>query len=144
VLTVAIILQVLLLAYHQITTQVDFFPFNGVRFYKAWEKALECAVNGILMSLGPIGFFFGVRALMWYGVIYYFVLFLEELRVWWVPYFFGASKAWRAAYDRLHARTIKVLPARGGNPIPNLEHMILHTLTFVTAIVTLVAMVLPG
>jgi hypothetical protein len=69
-------------------------------------------------------------------------LFLEEFRVWWVPYFFGPSKAWQAAYDRLHAQTIKVFPARGNNPIPNLEHMILHTLTLVTAITTLTAFVL--
>jgi hypothetical protein len=137
VLAAAIVLQILLLAYHQITTQVDFFPFNGVRFYKGWERALECAVNGILMSLAPVGFAFGIRGLMWYGVIYYFVLFAEELRVWWVPYFFGPSKAWRAAYDRIHSQTVKVLPARGDHPIPNLEHTILHTLTLVTALVTL-------
>jgi len=143
-LTVAIVFQVLLLAYHQVTTQVDFFPFNGVRFYKWWEKALECAVNGILMSLAPVGFTFGVRGLMWYGVVYYFVLFAEELRVWWVPYLFGASKTWQAAYDRLHSQTIKVLPARGQNPIPNLEHLILNVLTLVTAVTTLFAFVLQG
>jgi hypothetical protein len=144
VLTIAIGLQVLLLAYHQITTQADFFPFNGARFYKRWEKVLECTVNGILMSLAPVGFIFGIRGLMWYGVVYYFVLFLEEIRVWWVPYFFGPNKAWREAYDRIHARTIKVLPARGANPIPNLEHTILHTLTLVTAIATLAAFVHQG
>jgi len=115
-----------------------------VRFYQWWEKALECTVNGILMSLAPVGFIFGVRGLMWYGVVYYFVLFVEELRVWWVPYLFGASKAWQAAYDRLHSRTIKVLPARGQNPIPNLEHLILNGLTLATAITTLVAFVLQG
>jgi hypothetical protein len=64
------------------------------------------------------------------------------IRVWWVPYFFGPSKAWQAAYDRLHSQTIKVLPARGLNPIPNLEHMILNVLTLVTAITTLFAFVL--
>jgi hypothetical protein len=142
VLAVAIVFQVLVLVYHQVTTQVDLFPFNGVRFYKRWEKALECTVNGVLMSLAPVGFLFAVRGLMWYGVFYYFVLFLEELRVWWVPYFFGPSKAWREAYNRLHSQTIKVLPARGDNPIPNLEHTILHALTFATAITTLVAFVL--
>jgi hypothetical protein len=143
VLIVAITLQILLLAYHQVTTQVDFFPFNGVRFYKRWEKILECATNGILMSLAPIGFAFGIGGLMWYGVVYYFVLFAEEIRVWWVPYFFGASPAWQAAYDRIHAQTIKVLPARGKNPVPNLEHTILHGLTLITALATLAAFCLP-
>lgn len=138
-LIAAIGLQFLLLAYHQVTTQVDFFPFNGVRFYKGWEKALECSTNGILMSLAPLGFAFGIRGLMWYGAVYYFVLFAEEIRVWWVPYFFGPSQGWQAAYDRLHAQTIKVLPARGNNPVPNLEHTILHGLTLVTALTTLFA-----
>jgi hypothetical protein len=144
VLVVAVALQVLLLAYHQITTQVDFFPFNGARFYKRWETALECGVNGVLMSPAPVGFIVGIRGLMWYGVIYYFVLFVEEVRVWWVPYLFGPSKVWRAAYDRLHSQTIKVLPARGDNPVPNLEHMILHVLTFVTAVATAIAFALQG
>ncbi len=136
---IAITLQLLLLAYHQFTTQVDLFPFNGARFYQRWEKVLECAVNGVLMSLAPVGFLLGIRALMWYGVFYYFILFLEEIRVWWVPYLFGPSKAWREAYDRIHAGTIKVLPARGDNPVPNLEHTILHALTLVTAVTTLAA-----
>jgi hypothetical protein len=137
-LIAAVGLQVLLLAYHQITTQMDFFPFNGARFYKRWEKVLECAVNGILMSLAPIGFAFGIRGLMWFGVVYYFLLFAEEFRVWWIPYFFGPTPRWQAMYDRLHSRTIKVLPARGNHPVPNLEHTILHALTLITALTTLV------
>jgi hypothetical protein len=143
-LIAAVALQLLLLAYHQITTQVDFFPFNEARFYKRWEKVLECAVNGILMSLAPIGFVFGIRALMWFGVVYYFLLFAEELRVWWVPYIFGPRPRWRAIYDRLHSRTIMVLPARGHHPVPNLEHTILHALTLITALTTLIAFCLPG
>lgn len=134
---VALAFQILLLAYHQITTQVDFFPFNGARFLKAREKALECTVNGTLMSLAPVGFAFGIRGLMWFGVFYYFLLFAEELRVWWVPYFFRPTKSWQATYDRLHSQTIKVLPARGNNPVPNLEHTILHALTLITALTTL-------
>jgi hypothetical protein len=140
----AILSQVLLLAYHQVTTQVDCFPFNGVRFYNGWEKVLECAVNGVLMSLAPLGFAFDIRGLKWFGVVYYFILFVEELRVWWLPYFFGPSKSWQVIYERLHARTIKVLPARGTNPVPNLEHTILHGLTLITAIATLFAFCFPG
>jgi hypothetical protein len=138
-LTVAIGLQILLLVYHQITTLVDLFPFNGARFLKAWEKALECSVNGLLMSLAPLGFAFGIRGLMWFGVAYYFVLFAEEIRVWWVPYFFWPSPRWRSVYHRIHSQTIKVLPARGDKPIPNLERTILHALTLVTAVATLCA-----
>lgn len=91
------------------------------------------------MSVSPIGFAFGIPGLMWFGVVYYFALFAEELRVWWIPYLFGASPACQEAYERIHSRTITVLPARGNNPVPNLEHTILHGLTLLTPIATLVA-----
>jgi hypothetical protein len=143
-LLAAISLQVLLLSYHQVTTQLDLFPFNGARFYKGWEKALECLVNGALMGPAPVGFALGIRGLMWYGAVYYFVLFAEELRVWWLPYFFGPTPRWQAIYDRIHGKTIQLLPARGNNPTPNLEHTILHGLTLVTALTTLFAFCLQG
>jgi hypothetical protein len=141
VLATAIGLQVVLLLYHQITTQLDLFPFNGARFCTWQEKALECTVNGVLMSLAPVGFAFGIRAMMWFGVVYYLVLFAEELRVWWVPYLFGSTARWKSVYDRMHSATIKVLPARGDNPVPNLEHTILHALTAITASVTLLTFI---
>ena len=57
--------QLALLVYHQLTTLLDFFPFNGSRHYKR-----KAGGNGILMSLAPIGFGFHIRGLMINGVIY--------------------------------------------------------------------------
>ena len=37
---------------------------------------------------------------------------------------------------RLHRGTITILPAIGNRPVPNLEHIILHLGTLVTAVVT--------
>ena len=152
--------QIALLVYHQVTTLVDLFPFNGSRYYERKEKLAEAAVNGTLMLVAPIGFGFHIRGLMIYGVIYYFVLFAVELIIWWVPYFsnpsgpwrhlynfllslstsnFGKGDTldhWREIYNRLHRQTITVLPARVGRPVPNLEHCILHAGTLVTALVT--------
>jgi hypothetical protein len=160
---VAIFCQLVLLAYHQITTLFDFFPFNGSRHYSTTEKLIEAGSNAVLMSLGPIGFIFRVRGLMTYAVIYYFVLFAVELITWWIPYFTDPQGRWRRVFnlllacatsnfergdtldrwrdvhDRLHARTITLLPTRPGRIVPNLEHTILHAWTLVTAIVTLVA-----
>lgn len=155
--------QILLLAYHQITTWFDFYPFNGVRGYSRKEQLAEACSNAVLMSLAPIGFGFHLKALMVFGVIYYFVLFAVELTIWWVPYFTVPSGRWRffynrllslatsnfepgdtlehwtAIYLRLHRGTITLLPARNDRPVPNLEHMILHAWTLVTAIITLIA-----
>ncbi len=62
--------QLALLVYHQLTTLLDFFPFNGSRHYPRKEKLAEAGGNGILMSLAPIGFGFHIRGLMINGVIY--------------------------------------------------------------------------
>ena len=135
----AIFVQVVLLLYHQLTTWIDFFPFNGVRFYTKKERLVECLSNGVLMTLPIIGFVFQIKMLMNYGIVYYCILFLIELKVWWLPYFFKATPEWNEQYERIHAKTIIILPKIKNNPTPNLEHMILHGLTFITAIFTLVA-----
>jgi hypothetical protein len=155
--------QVGLLVFHQVTTLVDFFPFNGSRNYSRTEKWLEAGVNGVLMLLPPLGFAFHIRGLMIFGLVYYFVLFGIELLIWWVPYLTtlsGRSRViynyllacatldfekgdplarWQAAYNRLHRGTITFLPARSDRPVPNLEHVILHAWTLCTAIVTAAA-----
>ena len=133
-----LILQILLLVYHQITTAVDLFPFNSARFYSAKEKLIECVVNAVLMSLPVIGFAFQNKYLMNFAAVYYFVLFAIELKTWWVPYIFGASDEWKDTYARLHSQTIIVLPKIKDNPIPNLEHVVLHLFTLVTAVFTLI------
>ncbi len=159
----AVVCQLLLLAYHQTTTWLDLYPFNGVRGYSRNERLAEAGANAVLMSLAPIGFVFRIEALMIFGVFYYFILFGIELIIWWVPYFtvpsgrwrsiyngllslatsnFGSGDAlahWTSVYQRLHRDTITLLPPRGNRPVPNLEHMILHAWTLVTALVTLVA-----
>ena len=161
----ALFCQLLLLLYHQITTLVDLHPFNGARNASLSERFGEAGVNAVLMGLAPIGYAFGIRSLMLYGVVYYFVLLFFEIMIWWVPYFTSPSGRWRGAYNfilsiatvsfaekdalsnwtdrhvRLHRSTITLLPHGRGPVVPNLEHMILHLLTAVTAIATLVAVV---
>jgi len=95
--------QVALLVFHQVTTLVDFFPFNGSHNYTRTEKFAEAGVNGVLMLLPPIGFAFHIRGLMIFGEIYYFVLFAIELLIWWVPYLTTPSGRWRDVYNRLLA-----------------------------------------
>ena len=135
----AITLQILLLAYHQITTLVDFFPFNGIRFSRPAERRAEAAFNLLLMAPAPVGFLFGLPALIWFGAAYYPVLFACEVATWFVPYFFGASLKWEEIYSRVQGLTVMVIPRRGSNPTPNLEHLILMALTLGTAFATLAA-----
>jgi hypothetical protein len=60
----ALVCQIALLAFHQITTFVDFHPFNGARFYSVRERLVEMGVNAILMTLAPIGYVFQIQGLM--------------------------------------------------------------------------------
>src|SRR5258708_34015436 len=99
--SIALICQLVLLGYHQVTTLFDFFPFNGARHLEPRERWAECGVNGLLMILPPIGFGFRVRWLMTFGLIYYFILFAIELIIWWVPYLATPSGRWRSIYNRL-------------------------------------------
>lgn len=159
-MALAVSCQVLLLVYHQATTLLDLFPFNGSRHYRTREKLAEAGVNAVLMSLPPIGFLLHVRPLMGFGLVYYFVLFAFELIIWWIPYVSTPTGRWRRAYNvllsaatsdfqagdaldrwhdiyhRLHAPTITILPRREGRIVPNLEHTILHVWTALTSVVT--------
>jgi hypothetical protein len=162
-ITFAIICQIALLAYHQVTTHFDFFPFNGARNYSFKEKLAEGGSNFVLMGLAPIGFALHLHGLMVYGVIYYYVLFAIELIIWWIPYFTVPAGKWRSVYNfllacatsnfergdtlahwhgtykRLQSRTITFLPFRADRPVPNLEHTILHVWTLFTAVITTIA-----
>jgi hypothetical protein len=155
-----VLIQVALLVYHQVTTLFDFYPFNGSRHYPLKVKLAELSVNGVLMSLPPIGFAFHLQGLMIFGLIYYSFLLFAELIIWWIPYFTAPSGRWRrpynfllslatsnfekgdtldhwlSIYDRLHRGTITCLPDRPGRIVPNLEHSILHAWTLVTALAT--------
>ena len=156
----AILCQLGLLAYHQTTTLVDLYPFNGVRNASLSERFLEAGVNLVLMGLAPIGFTLGIPALMVYGVVYYFVLLFFELIIWWVPYFATPAGRWFTSYNlalsiatgqvgqqnaltewasrhrRLHKGTVTLLNPGKGPIRPNLEHMILHGWTLITAVST--------
>lgn len=137
--TLALCFQATLLLYHQATTWLDLFPFNGVRFYSRGETIAEAGGNLVLMGLPLVGRLLDSPALLKYGVVYYFVLFAIECATWWGPYFLGASPKAAETYARIHAQTITVVPRRGANPAPNLEHLILMGLTLATAVTTFLA-----
>jgi hypothetical protein len=136
-LHLAITLQIVHLLYNQVATLFDLFPFNGVRFYSWRERLAEAGVNFAIMAFPLVGFILHVPLLMEAGVMCFFVLLGGECATWWIPYFFGPSPKWLEIYSRVHRPTITVLPRRGTNPVPNLEHLILMVLTLVTTVVSL-------
>jgi hypothetical protein len=61
----------------------------------------------------------------------YGLLFLGELRAWWIPYLNHAEPQRAARYREMFGRTHSFLPMRNGI-VPNTLHMILHAATFAT------------
>ena len=66
--------------------------------------------------------------------ISYIVLFLGEIRAWWIPYFFRAEPKRAERYQIMFGNTHSFLPRRNGI-VPNTLHVILHLLTAATLIV---------
>lgn len=138
-ITTALAFQLSLLLFHQATTLFDFYPFNNVRPYTIKERLIECSVNGTLMAIPCFGFAFGIGWMMVASLLIYPALLVGEYLNWWRHYFFGPSEAWQETYDRLFRHTLIVLPPIKNNPIPNLEHTLLHSLTLLTTILTYIA-----
>lgn len=69
-----------------------------------------------------------VRTWLW---VTYGLLFLGELRAWWIPYLLWPESSRAARYQALFGHTHSFLPRRNGI-VPNTLHVILHSTTFVT------------
>jgi hypothetical protein len=52
----ALVMNILHLVCHQLTTNLDFFPFNNVRAYTFKQKIAELSVNLISMGFPVEGF----------------------------------------------------------------------------------------
>jgi len=142
--TLALTLQLLTLAFHQLTTHLDLYPFNNVRHYTRRERVTEAAVNGAVMLLPPLLLLIGHPVTATIAAALLSLLFVMELLMWWLPYATGASvpaltqgdEPWPVLHERIFGPTVTVLPRIGDHPTPNLEHTLLHGLTLAAAVAT--------
>ena len=134
---VVVFFQLLLFFYHQITTNIDFFPFNDLEQHPISYRLFESISNGMLMIIPPIGFIWNVEWMIRYSLFFYPLLLVGMFFSWWRHYFFGPTDWWQGTYNKIYSRTIKVLPAIKNNPIPDLQHCILHTIAMITTILTM-------
>ena len=138
--TIALTFQLLHLLYHQITTNVDLYPFNNIKSYTFKERFVEAGFNFVMMSIPVAATLVNNKTFIGVSVLCLLVTLTGEIIDWWIPYFFDCSGRWhqwhKQAYERIHKHTIIILPPIKDHPIPNLEHMILHGLTIVTFILT--------
>lgn len=140
----ALVAQIATLLFHQTTTNLDLYPFNNIRGYSRRERAVEAAVNGVVMLL-PVGLLLVDRpATVVASAVLLTLLFCMELAMWWLPYATGRAipaltqgeEPWSVVHRRLFAETVTVLPQVRDHPTPNLEHTLLHALTGLAAVLT--------
>jgi hypothetical protein len=132
--------HVLFLALH------DWIPFGTLNDVKAVRTANpgRKLLAATLISFAP--FAIGLTAsAIYFGRIYptwllcwlwisYALLFVGELKAWWIPYLFRSEPERAARYQFMFNETHSFLPARNGIRL-NTLHVILHVVTLTTLIV---------
>src|SRR5262249_37941357 len=119
----ALILNIFHLAYHQATTNFDFFPFNNIRHYKTHERIAEAGVNALTIGFPIIALLCHTHKPMFFACWVLGFPLIGKFLSWWPAYLWGAHpsmKKWQQIYERTHKHTIKFLPPIKDHPIPNL------------------------
>jgi hypothetical protein len=128
----------------------DWIPlgrFNDVRAVRAADTPSRLLVVTFVQSIPfSIGLFFSA---MYFGRPYppwllnwlwisYALLFLGQLRAWWIPYLIKSEPARAARYQKMFGNTYSFLPARNGL-VPNTAHVALHLATAATLLILFLA-----
>jgi hypothetical protein len=69
---------------------------------------------------------------------------LVQLREWWLPYLLGPTPLhcdFRWYWEGGYGETLRLLSAREGRPVPDLEHLVLQLLSLAAALLTVRAAV---
>ena len=85
---------------------------------------------GLLLSLREFGRPWPHSLTSWLWISY-LVLFLGQLRAWWVPYLLKPEPVRAERYRRMFGNTHAFLPERNGM-VPNTAHVSLHIATLAT------------
>ena len=91
---------------------------------------------GLLFSLVHFGRPYPHWLCMWLWISYG-LIFVGQLRAWWVPYLLHAEPERAARYQIMFGKTHRFLPTRNGL-VPNTAHVMLHVATAATLFVLLV------
>jgi hypothetical protein len=106
-----------------------------------WRLVIVTFVQSVPYS---IGLFFSARSFgrpyphwldMWLWISYG-VLFVGQIRAWWIPYLLRAEPERAARFQVMFGKTHSFLPQRNGL-VPNTAHILLHLATAATLLVLL-------
>ncbi|MBS4195623.1 hypothetical protein [Lederbergia citri] len=141
--SLAILFQIFVFLYFEITTLVNLFPWNDLAKYTKRQKWIEGISNGIIL-LVCIGLFatktswgMGISLLFW---VFFFIM---QLLTWWMPYLTGKhlKQFPKNLYDSHFSRTVKLLPPIKNHIIPDAQHNVLQLLSLITIIFSIAAFI---
>ncbi len=135
--------QVAILWLHDL---VPLGPLNDVKAVRAQDTTIRL-IRVTLIQSAPytIGLIYSIRAmggrcpewLIWWLSISYGLLFLGEIRAWWIPYLIRAEPERALRYRAMFGGTHAFLPERNGIT-PNSLHCVLHAATAATLLTLIV------
>ena len=141
--TFLLILQVLQVAFLWLHDWVPLDRLNDVVAVRRQNSRPRLLTVTLIQSVPfTIGLWWSVQRfaqpfshwpLRWLGVSYG-VLFVGQLRAWWLPYLFKPEPARAARYQAMFGRTHAFLPTRHGL-VPNTAHVLLHLATLATLLI---------
>jgi len=126
--------QFLIVALHDLVDIRGWVHGSQVRAVIGRRKAiLATAINALFPGVAVVLAFaalFGPvpRFAAPYPLVYCAITVISAIAMWYVPYWFGTDEKTAREYEAMYAGTLQVLPARGGNPRPNLAHLCFHAL----------------
>lgn len=139
--SLAIIFQILVFLYFEITTLVNVFPWNDLDKYTNRQKWIEGISNGIIL-LVCIGLFATKTSWgMGISLVFWVFFFIMQLLTWWMPYLTGKhlKQFPKTLYESHFSRTVKLLPPIKNHIIPDAQHNVLQLLSLVTIIFSIAA-----
>ena len=133
----SLLIQGTLFAYYQIIEWVNLFPWNDIRRGNG-QATLDLIVAAVL-GIFIVAAWRRLRWVMAVGVGLYGLWAWLQIDSWWVPYFRGASPAWKRTYDRFFGETIKFLPSDSIHLPPDACHILLQVLILAALITSVLA-----
>ncbi|MBD8006611.1 hypothetical protein [Bacillus norwichensis] len=139
---IAIVLQILLFFYFEVTTLLNLFPWNDLSKYTRKEKFTEAITNGLFILLCIGLFATKVKWLMAISVMFYLIFLIMQILTWWMPYCTGIhlKQFPKSLYESHFKDTIKWLPPMKDHIIPDAQHNVLQLLSMITLIASSISL----
>lgn len=121
--------QLAFLFWFVVTHWIPLPPLNdlSVEAFKGERKTN--IVLHIIQAISIFGYYYNIKIIKYMGFLFWHVCLIGHIMSWWLPYFFGWPEVFLENAEIDNQRTIKFLPDRGKNPVPDVVHCGIGILT---------------